>query len=61
MKSRGSRPEEAKRGQGRHMISLVPDGRTVGKVGVSAWILLVLVTVGIYLYFREVFNHLVIF
>jgi len=43
---------------GMHTISLVPDGRTVGKLGVVLSIALVLLAAGIYLFFREVFNHI---
>jgi hypothetical protein len=61
MKSRGPRPEEVARGRRVHMISLAPDGRTLGKLGVVISILLVLVAVGFYLFLREVFNHLVVY
>jgi hypothetical protein len=61
MKSRGSRPEEVARGRGVHMVSLAPDGRTVGKLGVVLSILILLVGAGIYLFLREVLNHLVVY
>jgi len=58
MNARRSRPDEVAPRRGVHTISLVPDGRTVGKLGVVLSILLVLVAVGIYLFVREVFNHI---
>jgi hypothetical protein len=58
MNARGSRPDEVARRRRVHTISLVPDGRTVGKLGVVLSILLVLLAVGIYLFVREVFNHI---
>jgi hypothetical protein len=58
MNARGSGPDEVARRRGVHTISLVPDGRTVGKLGLVLSILLVLLAVGIYLFFREVFNHI---
>lgn len=61
MKSVNSTPEEVARTRGVHTLSLAPDGRTVGKVGIILSILLVLAALGIYLFLREVFNHIVVY
>jgi hypothetical protein len=56
--NRHDESEEVARTRGVHSLSLVPDGRTVGKLGIILSILVVLAALGAFLYAREALKHI---